>query len=229
MTWTSLLFASAWKGTILLLAAFAVQAGLRRASAALRHFVWMALLAAMLALPVALRIGPRWSIPVSRSLPLAAAVSVDSPSATVMTVQGGVPKPRPISWPISIWMSGLAASAAWFLLGAGRALQIVRRGFEPAYARDVLEELRATIEGCRPVRLLASDAAPVPLASGIWHPTVVLPAEASEWPPARPRFSLSGQDHSRAALARAIASCSSSPCADIRAMLRICCKPMWGI
>jgi TonB family protein len=182
-----LLFASAWKGTILLLAAFAVQAGLRRASAALRHFVWMALLAAMVALPVALRIGPRWSIQVSRSLPLAAAISGDSPSATVMTVQGGLPKPRPISWPIAIWMSGFAASAAWILLGAGRVRQIVRRGFEPAYARGVLEELRATIEGCRPVRLLASDAAPVPLACGIWHPTVVLPAEASEWPPARLR------------------------------------------
>jgi len=54
MTWVELLAQSAWRGSIVLAAAFAAAAGLRRASAAVRHFVWTAALAAI----VVLRGGP---------------------------------------------------------------------------------------------------------------------------------------------------------------------------
>ena len=63
MTWVELLAESAWRGSIVLAAAFAAATGLRRASAAVRHFVWTAALTAMLVLPVALFVAPKWSCP----------------------------------------------------------------------------------------------------------------------------------------------------------------------
>jgi TonB family protein len=55
MTWVELLAQSAWRGSIILAAAFAAVAGLRRASAAVRNFVWTAALAAVVVPPARLR------------------------------------------------------------------------------------------------------------------------------------------------------------------------------
>ena len=61
MTWVELLMQSAWRASIILAAAFAAAAGLRRASAAMRHFVWTAALAAIVVLPTAVLLAPKWS------------------------------------------------------------------------------------------------------------------------------------------------------------------------
>ena len=61
MTGMEWLAQSAWRATLILAAAFAAAAGLRRASAAVRHFVWTAAFVALLVLPVAMALTPKWS------------------------------------------------------------------------------------------------------------------------------------------------------------------------
>ena len=60
MTGMEWLLQSAWRGTLILAAAFAAAAGLRRSSAAVRHFVWTAAFAALLILPLAMALTPKW-------------------------------------------------------------------------------------------------------------------------------------------------------------------------
>src|ERR1019366_7164907 len=55
MMWTDFVV----RGTLVLAAGFAVSLAFGRASAALRHFVWTAAFVSLLALPVALRLGPK--------------------------------------------------------------------------------------------------------------------------------------------------------------------------
>ena len=58
--WLSLAADAALKGVLILLAALAVTTALRRASAAVRHLVWLAALAGVLLLPVAAAVVPAW-------------------------------------------------------------------------------------------------------------------------------------------------------------------------
>src|SRR5205807_9376019 len=67
MTWLEILAQCAWRGTVILTAAFAAAAFFRQApgrvprgTAALRHFIWTAAFAALLLLPLALAAVPRW-------------------------------------------------------------------------------------------------------------------------------------------------------------------------
>src|SRR5947199_9128019 len=60
MTWLEFLAQSALRGTVILAAAFLAAAVLRRGPAGLRHFMWTAALAALLALPLAMATFPRW-------------------------------------------------------------------------------------------------------------------------------------------------------------------------
>ena len=53
---------AAVKGTILLGLAWGVTAGLRRGSAAVRHWVWMAAMAGLVALPVLGVVMPGWGV-----------------------------------------------------------------------------------------------------------------------------------------------------------------------
>ena len=62
MTDLAFLTQCAWKGSILMLAGFAAAGLLRGRSAALRHSVWVACFAALVALPVAMMLLPRWAV-----------------------------------------------------------------------------------------------------------------------------------------------------------------------
>ena len=65
-----------WKATAILLAAFAATAALRSRPAALRHFIWTAAFAALLALPVAALVVPRWSPLAPTASPLTSSISL---------------------------------------------------------------------------------------------------------------------------------------------------------
>ncbi len=92
----ALLLAVALKGTLLFLIAFVAAGVLRRASAATRHAVFAAALAAALVLPALFAVLPGWQVPV---LPgRAAASAVPIPPAPPVAPQAPVAPPTPRAW-----------------------------------------------------------------------------------------------------------------------------------
>ena len=150
------------KGTVILMAAFFAAAVLRRRSAALRHFLWTAALAALLVLP-ALRWMPRVTVTQPVSL-----TPVEAPPAAVVVRAGRTPAPQThFPWLPVLYGAGLLAAASRFLIGAVHTARLVRRGTAaPDLGPDVV----------------ISAEAPMPLAWGILRPLVVLPTAAREWP-----------------------------------------------
>ncbi|MEP6832598.1 MAG: M56 family metallopeptidase [Gemmatimonas sp.] len=71
----TILIDAAWRGAVLLAAAFAVTWLLRKAPASLRHAVWTGAVAMQLFLPMFALWGPRWEVPISgvasKALPIA--------------------------------------------------------------------------------------------------------------------------------------------------------------
>jgi TonB family protein len=88
-----------------------------------------------------------------------------------------------------VWMLGCAVAALRFLLGAGATSRMVRRAasapYATSYARRTLDDLRQALGVRRPVLVLESAAAPMPMMWGILRPVIVLPAGAGEWQPER--------------------------------------------
>jgi TonB family protein len=195
MTWVELLAQSAWRGSIILAAAFAAAAGgapwARRASAAVRHFVWTAALAAMLVLPAAMLVAPKWSWRVATPEPVRAmVVATQRVEPIAKGAGGGAPRgpgATQTEWLLGLWVLGCVAVAARFLLGAGRASWMAPRAAEARHAGAMLEDLRIALGIRRTVRVLESADAPTPLTWGILHPVVLLPEGSREWPAARLR------------------------------------------
>jgi TonB family protein len=163
-----------WKATVVLCAAFGASWMLRRRAASLRHFLWTAILAALLLLPALWIAVPHWGwrLPVQQKL-------------TVVGRRGGVrvrmtpaaPVTRAFSyWLIVLWGAGFSIAAVRFAAGSIRTAGMVRRAIPAANAGS---------GGNVPV--LESTEIPMPLAWGIWRPAVVLPAGSRDWPPARLR------------------------------------------
>jgi TonB family protein len=188
MTWLDFLAQSAFRATVILVAAFGAVAALRRGPAAMKHFVWTAALAALLALPLAMATVPKWQW-VGAAAPAAAQ---KQNAGQVLVVAGGkaaqtgqTPKwPAPL---LLLWMAGCAVVAARFLFGAGGTSWMVRSAAAAPYAEETTEDLRQALGIRGPVRVVESAAAPIPMMWGILHPVVVLPAGAAQWQWARLR------------------------------------------
>src|SRR5437867_246752 len=115
----------AWKSTIVLAAAFAATRALGRAPAAVRHFVWTAAFSALLLLPLASAIGPRWNV--SPAIPTAAAPSAQPAHAETLVIHaaGRSAAPRlPLEF---LYSAGVLLMIGRFAAGFGRALRMVRR------------------------------------------------------------------------------------------------------
>ncbi|MBZ5586843.1 MAG: M56 family metallopeptidase, partial [Acidobacteriia bacterium] len=159
MTGMEFLVGCAWRGTVILAAAFAAAVILRRASAALRHLVWTAAFGALLMLPLALPFAPKWGV---------------GPARVTVSVVGQA---------VSVF--GCALSALRFLLGAGLAWWMLRRSTEAGYAAGRVASSAAELGITRRVRVIESAAAVMPMAWGVAHPVVILPAGAGAWPEPR--------------------------------------------
>jgi len=195
MTWVEMLAESAWRGSIILAVAFAAAAGgapwARRASAAVRHFAWTAALAAIVVLPAALLVTPKWSWRAAPTEPVRAAVVVSRQVTQVPRDTGGrtkgATKTNTTEWVVALWVLGFAVVSARFALGAGRASWMAPRAAEARHASAILEEVRRGLGIRRRVRVLESADAPMPLTWGILRPVVLLPEGSRDWPPARLR------------------------------------------
>ena len=201
------------KGTVLLLAAAAIAAVLRHASAALRHLVWGTVIATLLMLPllsvvlpwrvpvVTLAPEPTFHAPVPNTSPPLAGVLVSGPMNVTAAQEGGAAAPATTSpaWRLprvsllalllGIWALGALFLLGRLALGALVLARIVRRGTPldtTEWRRPLLEAAdRLALE--RLPRLVMSDRLPMPFACGLVHPAIVLPVGASEWDDRRRR------------------------------------------
>jgi len=155
------------KATFVLAAAFCAAAGLRRGSAALRHFVWTAALAAILVLPFA-RLAPQ-PAPVTAPAIVVAAVGGGSTPATPAPASPSLP------WFAIAYGAGAALAAARFLAGSWRTVRLARRGTPSTLGAEL------------GVNVILSEETPMPLAWGILRPLILLPASAAAWPAERLR------------------------------------------
>lgn len=202
------------KATVLLTAALVVVAGLRRASAAVRHLVWGTGIVTLLALPLVNAVLP-WHVPIAAfkvpsPAPVAAVVATPPPPAApaasgpshapvTAATNPGVPTSSPAAPRLSvanilalllgIWALGTLYLIGRLILGAAVLGRVVRRGtplVEPEWRRPLLEAAdRLALE--RLPRLVMSDRLPMPFACGVLHPAIVLPSGAVEWDDRRRR------------------------------------------
>jgi hypothetical protein len=149
MTWADFVV----RGTLVLAAGFAASFAFGRASAALRHFVWTAAFLALLALPVALGLGPKIAVdawPARRRArggpPRRWPPSRPLPRRRYRVVPSGSAPPRPRAWDayaLALYLAGLLLVAARFLAGAVRTARMVRQARPAAYAQAVADAFAA--------------------------------------------------------------------------------------
>ena len=214
-----LLFDNIVKATIVLSIAGVAAYSLRRASAALRHFVWTLALVSALVLPLLSMALPRWEMPIvtvqSGSVsaePLASApVSVAPPRsnrqsrAADASPAAGVTTPATsadpgsgsfaISWPLAlfaVWAVGFLLVAGRMLIGVVAVQWMARRSDRVLDApwMKMAIGLASEVGVTSNITFLRSERAAMPMACGVLRPAVMMPKEADAWPAERLRIVL---------------------------------------
>jgi HEAT repeat protein/beta-lactamase regulating signal transducer with metallopeptidase domain len=216
----ALIVGSIVKGTLLLLAAFGLASLLRGASAAVRHAIWSAALAGVIAVPlVTLAVPWRMSVLPSEwgagtldpasgpsaadltSTPTPTPTPTDRTAADSKTdapVAGRVLEPTergPVAgllstlpddrWRLALyaWLGIAGLILARILFGMVWMWRLARRA-EPLSGPAWLLPLGRAIERLdlrTAVRVVRSDAAPMPVTCGVLRPAIVLPEESEGW------------------------------------------------
>src|ERR1700719_1894140 len=150
--WFGMFTGAAFKSTAVLAAAWFSVFLLRRHSAATRHLVWTAALAAVVALPFLLFSLPALRVPAAAALLPGATSVMFRASASTSSDAGGLssvlrpgaansfgPSPWSPDWKITLmllWVAGAALVLIRMLL-AGTAIRHVRRTAKPFFDRDL--------------------------------------------------------------------------------------------
>jgi beta-lactamase regulating signal transducer with metallopeptidase domain len=181
------------RATLLMGVAWASAAMLRKAgaSAAARHLAWLLGIFALLALPLLWWLVPALRLPI---LPAEAATGAAAGAAS-FAVAPPPEEPAHAAWSVVLpIVYALGATALLARLVVGRRMlgrlwrdsgPVPDRGWETLLSRLALEVgLRRRVE----LRIARGPA--VPMTWGTLAPKILLPAEASEWPPERRRLVL---------------------------------------
>ena len=187
----------------------------RRSSAALRHLVALAALVALPALPLMAGLPMPWrmSAPILPGRVMTEPPPGAEPASHVTASPAPTPAQEPetpadefVSAPVTppaspplltrenapAWLAAIAlAVSCWLLLRLALGLVLAARAARRAMAADVprlqraLEAARRRLQIEQPVRLTLAPQLGIPVVTGLLRPTLVLPAEASEWPDER--------------------------------------------
>jgi TonB family protein len=183
-----LVLASALKATVILAAAYACAAMLKQASAASRHLVWTAAIAATLLLPVLAAVLPGWRVAVPPRVATELTVRPSQPAGPAAAAHPIPARRSTADWLLVVWAVGCGVVLARALAATVRVWWMVR------HSREENEPMLATLASQlglrRPVRLLTCAPAAMPVTWGIWRPVILLPASAAEWPAERRRLVL---------------------------------------
>jgi len=177
-----------------LVAAFLLQ----RRSAALRHWMLAASMAAALATPLLVQLAPAWRLPVAAPLENSHVSATAQQAASrrepriAITASVGAASPRsestapqinPMSIVLAVWMIGVVVNLAGLLLGFWRLQRIAARATivrEGPWA-DIAHLLGAQFGLRTPVTLLQSDRPALLVTWGFLVPKVLLPIDAASW------------------------------------------------
>jgi len=181
------------KSAVAMGAAFLFSFALRRGSASIRYALWICALAAVLLLPLAMRIEPGWNIDRSawrRATPAPThSNNVDGePSSDLVVVRGA----RPVSLPMLVWIAGTLAMLLRVIAGHSRVRSLFGKAEKIRDSRwlVLVQETAASIGFQRVVLLKRSTATDVPLSYGLLRATVLLPDESEHWTQERRRVVL---------------------------------------
>jgi beta-lactamase regulating signal transducer with metallopeptidase domain len=185
-----LIVLSVIKASLVLALAQILVHALPRLSAAARHLILTAGMAAFLIVPLYTLLGPSWKVTVNVPaaaapipLPLAPAVvaAPTAPAAPLPPAQPAAPAadPRPAAG--LLWLV-VAAAIAGKLLRAMLQLRAALNAAQPASPRlnALLDDVRRPLGG-HPVRLLRSSRVRVPMVWGLRSGTLLVPESAEEW------------------------------------------------
>jgi len=194
--WTAILLSAALKSTVVLGAAWLLAFTLRRRSAAARHLVWTAAVAALLALPLLSVSMPALPIGTGPLAPLVSSIvfrttAVARAGAPVSADPQTAPAPQPSSThaprrpdfrlliPL-IWAAGATLALA-HMAAAWMVMSRIRRTARPLNGSPLFPALAQSLGLRRDVALLEIPSGGMPLSFGVLHPAVFLPADARQW------------------------------------------------
>lgn len=201
---------AATKGTLLLVLVGIAALLLRRGSAAHRHALWAAGMVSLAVLPLVQPWMPHYGVlPATRPQRVAVGSEVvqrhgaiaggmtDVASAEDAHTGGGPavavrapdapPARTTVQWPVvilAIWLCGVGMCLLPVLTAMWRLRRWLARNTRaaPALAPRVVVQAHIDAGMRHSVPILLSEALCMPIAVGIFHPRIVLPAAAEEWP-----------------------------------------------
>jgi TonB family protein len=202
--WFSIFVSAALKSTVVLGAAWLAAWALRGRSAALRHLVWTAAAAAVLALPFLSASLPALRVPASRTLlpfdpavvfQVGSSAAVEPPSSSLLPAAADRRATNAVGyydWRIWLMLLCVAGVAAAFLrmFAAFLAMWRIQRAARPL-ADDGLARALGEALGIRhSVRVLEGRPGSMPMTFGLLRPAVFMPPEAGAWSDERRRVVL---------------------------------------
>ena len=202
--WFAFFTAVALKTTALLGLAWTASMLLRRHSASVRHAIWTAAAAAVLALPLfsawlpalPLRSFPAIAPGVAAFFNATGIAGQGSPAAAAAVSPGAV-STQSVSWHldwrlivISVWLAGLAVMLARLLFSFLRVARIRRSARTSPESRPA-RRLARHLGIRRTVAVLETERGSMPMAcGGLFRPAICLPEDAREWSEERRRVVL---------------------------------------
>ena len=196
------------KATSILLTALLVTLAMRRAAAGARHLVWFVALASVLGLPalalwapLPIHVLPAPVAPTLRSVandavnPASSPNAVAAPSAqggaavagrSATVSAGGASRSRAFaarSWLVALWALGAFVLLVRLALSAWAVRRVVRRArvLDREDWQQPLYEIADRLGLDDAPRLLQSDRATIPFATGLLAPRIVLPVDSESW------------------------------------------------
>lgn len=171
------------------LAAACAECVLRRTNGAVRHSLWLIILAAAIAMPLARMTFEEqtwtvewWRVPAAAAFEPAA---VPPAASGVESTRQAPPKQTSPIWPYAILCySAVAAGLLSRQLSAANRLKSLRLEAERVEPGETLD-IAARMNLAASVEILASPSVEVPFTAGWRVPRIYLPADWTEWPAAK--------------------------------------------
>jgi bla regulator protein blaR1 len=180
------------KATVILGVALTATVGARRARASIRALILASAFGLLLLLPVASAIAPPREVQVPTAY--APRFFVDEEWLARLSTQNAViPLPVAQTTPMwqfpslrallrAVWLIGMFVATAPLLLGLWRTRGLRHRAREWAYGRKLAAQLGASVGLRRRVTVVCHDDVVAPMTCGWPRPTIVMPADAPNWP-----------------------------------------------